>query len=96
MNVLVSETKTTKKGITIIGTDIDALFCYDSLGDDFDLHRAEFFFPFGAENANAQKYLLKVLFSCKSCAGCKTIADMLLKIVEVPTQLYLSDNFRTK
>lgn len=96
MNVLVSEVKTTKKAITIIGTDVEAVLCYDNLNEDFELHQASFVFPFGSENANAQKYLLKVLLSCKSCAGCKSIAEMLSAIVANPTTLYLSDNFRSK
>lgn len=96
MNVLVTETKTTKKGITICGTDIDAFLCHDALDEQFEMHTASYFFPYGEENANAQKYLLKVLFSCSSCKGCTTIAEMLAAIVRKPTTLYISENFRLK
>lgn len=96
MNITVTEVKTTKKGITISGIDIEAMLCYDALDEAFEAHIASFFFPYGDENVNAQKYLLKVLFSCPACKGCATPAEMLHMILEKGASLYLSDNFRIK
>lgn len=92
MYVSINEVNTTKKCITIKATDLESIFNFDNLDEDIDLHEVTFVFPFGAENANALKYLYKVMSSQKACNAENTMAGKLNALVGAC--LYLSENFR--